>query len=315
MGSKSHNPLVSVIIPTYNRAHLVNRAVHSVLSQTWQDFEIIVVDDDSTDNTEEVIKGFNDPRIRYIRHEQNHGASTARNTGIRAAHGEYTAFLDSDDEWLPLHLERKLQLIQEAKADGVIGSSLITLGDRWVERQCKPKPPTLPMAEYVLSGAGLASTCTMVLRRAAVAQVLFDETLTNYEDWDLIFRFEQKYKLVIDPVPTVLVYSDSLDRRSPRLNQAATKRFLRRYQAGLSPETKARFCLLLALKTYRSEGRTEHYRDWVREARAASPRRLVLKGLTVGLATPVLDGMVLLLLNGYFQYKERKAARKPASGG
>ena len=85
MKMNEKTPTVSVIIPTYNRAHLVGRAIRSVLNQTFQDFEIIVVDDGSTDNTEEVVKGFNDPRIRYIRHEENRGGSAARNTGIRAS--------------------------------------------------------------------------------------------------------------------------------------------------------------------------------------------------------------------------------------
>ena len=91
---------VSVIIPTYNRAHLVGRAIRSVLNQTYQDFEIIVVDDCSTDNTEEIVKGFNDHRIRYMRHDRNRGGSAARNTGIKASQGKYIAFLDSDDERL-----------------------------------------------------------------------------------------------------------------------------------------------------------------------------------------------------------------------
>ena len=105
-------PKVSVIIPTYNRAHLVGRAIRSVLNQTYQDFEIIVVDDGSTDNTEEVVKSFNDPRIRYIRHEKNRGGSAACNTGIRAARGEYIAFQDSDDEWLPEKLEKQMQVFE-----------------------------------------------------------------------------------------------------------------------------------------------------------------------------------------------------------
>ena len=95
------NPTVSVIIPTYNRAHLVGRAIKSVLNQTYRDFEIIVVDDGSTDNTKDIIKEFQkkDKRIKYIPYEKNKGGSAARNTGIKAAKGEYIAFLDSDDEW------------------------------------------------------------------------------------------------------------------------------------------------------------------------------------------------------------------------
>jgi len=92
------NPTVSVIIPTYNRAHTIGRAIKSVLNQTYQDFEIIVVDDGSTDNTEEVVKSFRDKRIRYIQHKKNKGAAAARNTGIKSAKGKYIAFQDSDDD-------------------------------------------------------------------------------------------------------------------------------------------------------------------------------------------------------------------------
>ena len=94
-----HNPTLTTIIPTYNRAALVKRAIQSVLNQTFQDFEIIVVDDSSVDNTEEVVKGFRDDRIRYIRHPNNKGLPAGRNTGIKVASGEYIAFLDDDDEW------------------------------------------------------------------------------------------------------------------------------------------------------------------------------------------------------------------------
>jgi len=98
-------PRISVIIPSYNRANTIGRAIQSALSQSYQDFEIIVIDDGSTDHTEEVIRSFQDSRIRYIRHNRNRGGSAARNTGIHAARGEYIAFLDSDDEWLPQKLE------------------------------------------------------------------------------------------------------------------------------------------------------------------------------------------------------------------
>ncbi len=115
--TKPQKPLVSVIIPTYNRAHLIGRSIQSVLNQTYLDFEIIVVDDGSTDNTEEVIKVFqeHDKRIRFIRHENNKGAAASRNTGITAAKGEYIAFQDSDDEWFPQKLEKTLNILEAHK--------------------------------------------------------------------------------------------------------------------------------------------------------------------------------------------------------
>ena len=96
---KPQNTTVSVIIPTCNRAHLIGRAVKSVLAQTYRDIEVIIVDDGSTDNTEEVVKSFDDPRIRYVKLDVNKGAAAARNAGIRLARGGFVAFQDSDDEW------------------------------------------------------------------------------------------------------------------------------------------------------------------------------------------------------------------------
>jgi glycosyltransferase involved in cell wall biosynthesis len=107
-------PKVSVIIPTYNRAGLLKRAIQSVLNQIYQDFEIIIVDDASTDNTENVIESFKEHRIRYIKHESNKGAAVARNTGIKFANENYIAFQDSDDEWLPEKLEKQMEIIEHA---------------------------------------------------------------------------------------------------------------------------------------------------------------------------------------------------------
>ena len=99
---KSNNvPTVSVIIPTYNRANLIGRSIQSVLGQTYRDFEVIIIDDNSTDNTGEVVRSFRDPRIIYIKLSSNSGVSAARNQGIQMAKGTYIAFQDSDDEWFP----------------------------------------------------------------------------------------------------------------------------------------------------------------------------------------------------------------------
>ncbi|MGB9587486.1 MAG: glycosyltransferase family 2 protein, partial [Armatimonadota bacterium] len=108
-------PTVSVVIPTYNRALLVERAIRSVLGQTYTDFEVIVVDDGSTDDTKRILADLahEDPRVRWFHHSENRGAQAARNTGCRAAEGEYIAFLDSDNEWLSNKLHLQMELLKE----------------------------------------------------------------------------------------------------------------------------------------------------------------------------------------------------------
>ncbi len=120
-------PLVSVVIPTYERAALVGRAIRSVLGQTMGDFELIVVDDGSQDDTEAVVTAWRDARITFLKHDHNMGSSAARNTGIRRARGAYVALLDSDDEWLPAKLERQLALFERSSLPqlGAVNCGLI----------------------------------------------------------------------------------------------------------------------------------------------------------------------------------------------
>lgn len=113
-------PLISVIIPTYNRGSLILGAVNSVLNQTYRNIELLVVDDCSTDNTSQILENLKDSRIKYIRLEKNSGACTARNKGIEYASGEFIAFNDSDDLWLPEKLERQLAFLKENNADIVL---------------------------------------------------------------------------------------------------------------------------------------------------------------------------------------------------
>ena len=107
-----HSPTVTVVIPTYNRANLLGRSIRSVIGQTYGDFELIIVDDGSTDSTAEIAASFDDERVKYIRREQNGGVGAARNTGIKAAIGKFVAFNDHDDEWLPDKLERQMKIFK-----------------------------------------------------------------------------------------------------------------------------------------------------------------------------------------------------------
>jgi glycosyltransferase involved in cell wall biosynthesis len=121
-----NKPLVSVILPTYNRAHTLRRAINSVLNQTYKNFELIIIDDASTDNTEELIKKIKqiDGRIKYVKCKKNIGAALARNKGLDLAQGDYIAFQDSDDEWLPQKLEKQIKKFEQNPEADIVYHSL-----------------------------------------------------------------------------------------------------------------------------------------------------------------------------------------------
>jgi glycosyltransferase involved in cell wall biosynthesis len=124
---------VSVIIPTYNRAYIIREALESALRQSYRDFEIVLVDDGSTDNTGEIIKGICDERIHYISHERNRGYSVACNTGIAAITGDLVGFLDSDDIWTPDYLERQVDFFnRHPEVDLVFSDSKIVEKSRTI---------------------------------------------------------------------------------------------------------------------------------------------------------------------------------------
>ena len=107
------NDLVSIITPSYNTARFIAETINSALAQTYTNWEMIIVDDCSTDNTDEIVAGFADPRIRYLKNERNSGAAFSRNRALREARGRWVAFLDSDDLWAPDKLEKQLRFMEE----------------------------------------------------------------------------------------------------------------------------------------------------------------------------------------------------------
>lgn len=187
------SPRVSVIIPTYNRAYILGRAIQSVLNQTYQDFEVIVVDDGSTDNTEEVVLNFGSEKMRYIRHDKNRGAGAARNTGIRAARGEYIAFQDSDDKWYPNRLEEIAGIMEDHENIDFIFSygKIIKNGEIIGDVGRAPWANDLSREELVvrLFSDNFIALQGVVVKKERVLEVGgFDERLTSAEDYDLWLR-------------------------------------------------------------------------------------------------------------------------------
>lgn len=191
----------SVIMPTYNRARFIVRAIESVLSQTCQDFEIIVVDDGSTDDTEAVLRPYVD-RIRYVR-QSNQGSAAARNRGIRESHGQYIAFLDSDDWWYPDKLARMGDMIAAHAQAGLFYSDfrLVTPEGRFLRVQkCRHVVGEgyLPILLQVF-----ILTSTVVCKRECFDVCgLFHEPLRRVQDWDMWIRIARRFPIV--HVPLVL---------------------------------------------------------------------------------------------------------------
>jgi len=210
-------PKVSVVIPTHNRAHLVGRGVRSVLAQTFGDLEVMIVDDASTDGTREVIARIADPRVKYFRHDVNRGVSASRNTAISQASGEFVAFLDDDDEWLPDKLEIQLDRFEAANRNvGLICAGYHTV-DSASNRITSEVIPTERgwVLERLLRQGTFNHTSTIVVRAECFARVgLFDVSYNYSEDFDLWLRIAKDYAVDCVPIPLVKLYfqPDGLSR-------------------------------------------------------------------------------------------------------
>jgi glycosyltransferase involved in cell wall biosynthesis len=217
---------VSVVIPVFNRPQAVCRAIESVLAQTFQDFEIIVVDDGSTDDTVQAVRWLadSDARIRLLLHHAKRGAAAARNTGIRASSAPYVAFLDSDDEWLPLKLERQFAVF----AQGDQRLALVYSGTEWicadgtVRRNIARRYPDL--ARRLLTVNVVGETSVGMIRRSALMAIGgFDESLPAAQDADLWLRLSERYEAAVVPEPLVRVAKGDDPRRISADTASAAK--------------------------------------------------------------------------------------------
>ena len=218
-------PKVSVIITTYNRADILSRAVRSVLSQTFTDYEIIIVDDCSTDDTQEVIGRFKDSRIRSFRHKRNRGASAARNTGIDNARGEYIAFLDDDDECTPNRLADSVSALDSKPHFGMVYGRIEVMDDVTGARRVPRIQNThrgRAAFEAALTGISAIAPIPYPCIRASVVRQVggFDERVpTNGED--ALFMASVTQICDAEYVPSIMSRIH-VNHRYDRLSQAET---------------------------------------------------------------------------------------------
>jgi glycosyltransferase involved in cell wall biosynthesis len=258
-------PLVSVILPTYNRSAFISSAVDSVLNQTYTRFELIVVDDGSTDHTPALLERYGDA-IKVVRQE-NQGVSAARNRGIRTAAGDLIALLDSDDYWLPKKLEEQVALFN-SQPDLLICQT----EEIWIRngRRVNPKKRHQKQSGMIFERSlplCLVSPSAVMLHRALFDEVgLFDETLPACEDYDLWLRITWKYPVYLIETPLIIKQGGHGDQLSgmPELDKyriRALLKILRHDGLSESQRCAARATLKEKCKIYangcRKRGRTD----------------------------------------------------------
>lgn len=199
------SPLVSVVIPAYNRADTIGAALDGALAQTVTDLEVIVVDDASADATVQVVQAYADPRVRLVRHETNQGGNAARRTGIAAGIGRYIGFLDSDDCWESTKLERQLRRLEEAgEAYGLCYCWFdVVLDDGTLLPALRGTSEGIAVPELLTSNIIGTYSVALVRRSALEAVGGPDPALPSCQDWDLYLRMNERTGICV--VPEVLV--------------------------------------------------------------------------------------------------------------
>ncbi len=218
-------PLVSVVIPTYNRRNTIVRAVESALGQTYPELEVIVVDDAGTDGTGELMKRYaKAENFRYVKLPQNAGGGGARNKGIALARGEYVAFLDSDDEWLPEKIEKQMAIAGKYPSAGVVFCQM----ERIYDGSSTVFPGSIDENGFknfftVLIRENKVGTPTAVVKKSLLDRVEgFDVRLPRLQDWDLFLRLSliTEFAMVDEPLCRVYMQEDSISRKPGALLEA-----------------------------------------------------------------------------------------------
>lgn len=195
-------PEVSVLMPAYNRAGIIAQAIESVLTQTFSDFELLVIDDGSTDETVEVVQRYDDPRIRLVRHDVNRGQTPTRNHGLELANGRYIAMLDSDDLALPRRLERQVALLESDKTLGEVGGYIRRIDPDGRQGRVKRQPVVARDIRAQMPWRSGIFHTTVTIRADLARELRYDENLAQAQDYDLHARLLERAEIA--NVPEVL---------------------------------------------------------------------------------------------------------------
>lgn len=268
---------ITVIIPTYNRGRTIERAIKSVLNQTYGPMKIIVVDDASTDDTEERVRNLmnSHSNLAYYKQPQNAGACAARNKGIELSQTLYIAFLDSDDEWYVDKIEKQVEFLQELNADVVVCSVMRVESDR---SMIYPESHHAGDLHKQLLRGNFIST-GMVFGKKECFSEGFDINLPRLQDWDIMLRVTKKYRVYHQHIPLAAYYiqSDSISMNHMKLKKAS-KIVYEKYRSEFEqdPIAMAHICSQCAISEIMTDGNDAG--KWISMAMKSkvTPKNLVI---------------------------------------
>jgi glycosyltransferase involved in cell wall biosynthesis len=240
------------VLPVYNHAATIGRAIASILSQTFEEWELVIVDDASDDDLSLSLADVRDDRIRLLHHERNRGAAAARNTGIKVARAPLVAFIDSDDEWLPTKLERQVAVMEHAGPSlGGLCTAFRLARTRTGYAEDRYPRAKGTWAEALLDGCFVSPGSTLMARRECFETVgMLDDSLKRFEDWDWLLRLVERYEF--DCLPEVLAMVHVGRAPQQGIVESATYSFESRQAARIhamsGPEGLRRFRASLALE-------------------------------------------------------------------
>ena len=258
---------VTVVIPTCNRPELLRRAIKSVLKQSLQDFEIIVIDDGFKKSSKDVVLSFNDPRLRYIKNEKQRGGGGSRNVGIQNAHGEYIAFLDDDDEWYEDKLMLQVQALDKVDKDVCVafcGLEMVNTDNQVIRTISLKEKGVVNPFERLLRRPYIWTSVIMFRTSCRDFGGFFDENLTKNQEWDLTLRLSWKNSFFAIDRPLVRLHILGEDEHMggtgnmPNIIKGNLL-FLRKYEEEYKTRPKAHAMQLFRLAGFYYENREFRY--------------------------------------------------------
>lgn len=289
------SPIVSVLIPTFNRAHYVGAAIASALAQTLRDIEVIVADDGSTDATSDLLRAIGDPRLRVVRHERNRGIPHTRNTALAAARGRYIAWLDSDDIARPTRLAEQVAFLDADPAIAMVGACAGKLNPDGTRKGGVRVPPLTPemIAAWLLFRSAFQQS-SVTGRAEVFERYRYDPDYPVCEDVDMFLRLQQEHRLAnlprvlidrrLHPEQSVRHFQDAVGAHKAQL----VRPMLERLGVDADADTLRRHALLGKARFEGAEVEPDFLRwaqGWLRALQEANARSAVLDEASLAFAS------------------------------